>query len=282
MRLTGKPVKQYYISMRPLTRSTVKTLSLYFLLQCLAVCIFFNIWQFPQNFLLFFFAVQAAFYLLVLLFLVKNNRLFYNIQTGEQELIVNAANKITLFRITMLPFLVFLTLVSQNYGKKTGALISAGPVLTISFAITFISDFFDGRVAKAKKLETHIGKILDSASDYLLLGVCAIAFFYCKQLKPWLFIIIIIRLLLNAVIMLILLIVHKKLTPQTTPLGKIAIAVIMILLVMETAKSLGLPPSWVSYIELASALIIGVSMIDKVLFLIKGLKTENLNLSPRD
>jgi phosphatidylglycerophosphate synthase len=255
--------------MRSLTRSTLKTLSLYFVLQCLAFFAFFRIWRFSPVFLPLFFSVQVVFYLLVLLFLVKNNRLFYNTQTGEQEIIVNAANKITLFRITMLPFLVSLTLVSQTFSQETGALISIGPALTVAFAITFASDFLDGRVAKAKKLETHIGKILDSGSDYLLLGVCAIAFFYIKQLTLWLFITIIVRLLLNAVIMLILLIKHKKLVPQTTPMGKLAIAVIMILLVIEAAKTLGLP-SWVAYLEIAAAVIIGVSMIDKVLFLLKN------------
>ena len=255
--------------MRPLITSTAKTLSFYCLLQSAFFFGFFRVWLFPVNFLLLFFAVQLIFCLVIFLFLLKNTDLFYNIQTGKQETNVNAANKITLFRITMLPFLVFLTLVSQNCGNS----ISAGPALTIAFALTFVSDFLDGRVAKARKLESYIGKILDSASDYLLLGVCAVAFFYFKLLKPWLFTVIIIRLLLNAVVMLILFSVHRKLRPQTTPLGKTAIAVIMILLVVEAAKPLGLP-QWVDYIEPAAAVIIGVSMIDKLLYLIRGLQTK--------
>jgi len=267
--LTKSSVKRYIKLMHSLIKSMARTLVLYCLLESAIFFAFSRIWLFPVNFLLFFFAVQLIFCLAVFLFLVKNKHHFINVQTGEQETVVNAANKITLFRITMLPFLFFLTLVSENPGYA----INVGPVLAIAFALTFISDFLDGRVAKAKNLESYIGKILDSASDYLLLGVCAVAFFYFKLLKPWLFTVIIIRLLLNAVVMLILFSVHKKLRPQTTPLGKTAIAVIMILLVVEAAKPLGLP-QWVEYVEPTAAIIIGVSMIDKVLYLIKGLRAK--------
>jgi phosphatidylglycerophosphate synthase len=239
----------------------------------LAFFIFYRIWLFPPGFLYFFFAFQLVFYMGIFFFLLKSKPFYYNIRTGKQEVVVNGANKITLFRITMLPFLVFLTLVSQKYGKEAGSHINTGPALTFVFALTFASDFIDGRVARARKLESYMGKILDSASDYLLLGVIAVAFFYFKLLKPWLFLVIIIRLLFNALVMLILMKVQKKLSPQTTPLGKIAIAVIMMLLVLEAAKPLGLPP-WVSHLEPVGAIIIGISLIDKFVYLIRGLQVR--------
>jgi len=261
--------------MEALTKSIVKTLLPYCLVQILAFLIFYRIWVFPLYFLFFFFTGQLIFYALIFLFLAMNKPFFYNIRTGKQETVVNGANKITLFRITMLPFLVFLTLVSQKYNNESGNPIYTGPTLTLVIALTFASDFIDGRVARAKKLESYMGKILDSASDYLLLGVCAIAFFCYKLLKPWLFLVIIIRLLFNALVMLTLLKVHKKLNPQTTYMGKIAIAVIMMLLVLEAAKPLGLPP-WVLYLEPIGAVIIGISLIDKLVYLIKGLKVKTV------
>jgi phosphatidylglycerophosphate synthase len=259
--------------MEPLTKSIVKTLLLYCLVQCTGFFIFYRVWLFPLAFLFFFFAGQLVYYTGIFLFLVKSKPYFYNIHSGKQETVVNVANKITLFRITMLPFLVFLTLVSQKYRNESGNPLNTGPALTLVFALTFASDFFDGRVARTRKLESYIGKILDSASDYLLLGVCAIAFFCYNLLKPWLFLLIIIRLLFNALVMLTLFKVHKKLNPQTTYLGKTAIAVIMMLLVLEAAKPLGLP-SWVSFLEPAAAIIIGVSLIDKLVYLIKGLQVK--------
>jgi phosphatidylglycerophosphate synthase len=226
----------------------------------------YRLWAFPPGFLVLFFAAQIIFYLVLFLFLVSNKKLFYNTLNNQKEIRVNAANKVTLFRVTMLPFLVLLTLVSQHY--------PAGPVvLTVAFALTFASDFFDGRIARTWKLETYIGKILDSASDYLLLGITAGAFFFFKLLQPWLFWVIIGRLFFNSLVMLILFLVHRKLRPQTTPLGKIAIAAIMILLVIEAAKPLGLP-GWITYIEIAAALLIGVSVIDKIIYLVRGLPVK--------
>jgi phosphatidylglycerophosphate synthase len=227
--------------------------------------IFYRLWGFPGFFLLLFLGVQTIFHLGVLLFLVKNRQLFYKINGGQRETCVNAANKITLFRITMLPFLIFLTLVSQRF--------QARPVLAAAFALTFASDFLDGWVARTRKLETYIGRILDSASDYLLLGTLTGALFFFKLVSSWLFWLIMGRLLLNALIMFILFLVHKKLKPQTTPLGKTAIAAIMVLLVMEAAKPMGLP-GWISYIERAAALVIALSVIDKLVYLTKGLQDK--------
>jgi phosphatidylglycerophosphate synthase len=65
----------------------------------------------------------------------------------------------------MLPFLLFLILAFQYY--------PVGPVLLSVFCLIFITDMADGYLARAKKEETFIGKILDSIgdTDYPLLGV---------------------------------------------------------------------------------------------------------------
>jgi phosphatidylglycerophosphate synthase len=249
----------------PLIKSILRTLLLYFLLQSLAFLFFFHLWAFSANFLPLFFLVQLGFYAIIAFFLIKNKNLFYSIRRRQMETTVNGANKVTLFRITMLPFLTLLTLVSQNH--------PAGPVLAAACALTFTTDFIDGRIAKTRGLETYIGRILDSASDYLLLGITAGAFFFFKLLKSWLFWIIIGRLLINAIIMILLFVIHKKLRPQTTPMGKITIAVIMVLLVIEAAKPLGLP-GWIGAVEKTGALVIGLSMIDKFVYFIRNLHSK--------
>ncbi|GHV84542.1 CDP-alcohol phosphatidyltransferase [Spirochaetia bacterium] len=253
-----------------LTKSLTKILFVYGLFQSLVFFVLHKLWLFPLGFLFLFFVVQLTFYLAVFFFLYLNQKLFYNAFTGERETSVNDANKITLFRITMAPFLVFLTLVSQKNGFS-GNPETAEPALTIAFVLTFASDFFDGFLARKRNQVTYIGRILDSACDYLLLGVTAAAFFYFKLLKPWLFLVITGRLVLNALVMLILFLVRRKLIPQTTPIGKIAIAAIMVLLVIEAAAPLGLP-RWIHYAEPAAAILIGISVIDKLLFLAKNIR----------
>ena len=251
-----------------LVRSIGKTLLLYFLLQCAAFCVFYRLRLFPPQYVLLFIAVQAVFHGGVFFFLTKNSALFYNTTSGEKEIKVNHANKITLLRITMLPLLVFLTFVYEKYSEKESP--PERLLLTLAFALTFATDIIDGRISRVKKLETYIGKILDSASDYLLLGIIAGAFLHFHLIKTWLFLIIIARLFLNALVMSILFLVQKKLRPQTTILGKIAIAVIMVLLVLEAAKIQALAP-WIETAETAAALLIVISMIDKILYLVKGI-----------
>jgi len=215
-------------------------------------------------FFMLFWAVQTAFCAVIAGFLLLNRPSFYNVHTNMRETRVNFANKITLFRISMLPFLVFLIFASNRR--------SVGPSLLIALAVTFASDFLDGRIARTKRLETHIGRILDSASDYVLLGTTAWAFFFFKVIKTWLFLLIIGRLFINALGMMILSLVRKKLLPQTTRLGKIAIAAIMILFVIETAAAIFGPWPWVAWIECAAAAVIGLSVIDKLLYFIRSMQ----------
>ncbi|MDR0598723.1 MAG: CDP-alcohol phosphatidyltransferase family protein [Treponema sp.] len=257
-----------------LIKSIIKTLLVYYLLQSLFFFLCLRLWKTPgEPVFLIFLTVELVFYLAAFVFLAKNQKSFYRIRDGGREDSVNWATKITLFRITMLPFLVFLTLFSQWSSTRFGGVFVPGPVLTAAFALTFASDFFDGYIARTMGVETYIGKILDSASDYLLLGINAGAFFFLKILNPWLFAMIIGRLVFNSLVMLILFVVHKKLRPQTTPLGKVTIAVIMVLLVLETARFLGLPSLslWIGYAERAAALVTGFSLIDKTVYLIRGL-----------
>jgi phosphatidylglycerophosphate synthase len=208
-------------------------------------------------------------------FLILGRSQFYNLHSGEREAKVNIANKITLFRISMLPLLVFFLLALEYFPR-----IKTGPVLVIALALTFVTDIFDGKLARAKKLETYIGKILDSGSDYTLLGTTAISFYCFKLIKPWLFWIIIGRLFINALGMAILFLIKKKLRPQTTIFGKAAIAAIMVLLVLESAAaplaglSIKVLPQVIRYIEIAAGIFIGLSVADKVVYFIKSVKSE--------
>ncbi|MDR2552295.1 MAG: CDP-alcohol phosphatidyltransferase family protein [Treponema sp.] len=259
-----------------LARSIIKTLLAYCLIQVLVFFVFFRLWGFSGSFFLLFLGVQLVFYPAILVFLLKNQAYFYHIRSGERETVLNGANKITLFRISMLPLLVFLT---RYCTAKPGSPAAAGPVLAGAFALTFATDFVDGRIARTRGLETYIGRILDSVSDYLLLGVSAGAFFFFRILKPWLFWAITGRLIFNSLVMLILFLVRKELRPQTTPMGKLAIAVIMILLVIEAAQPVlrnlappGATARWIGRAELAAAMVIVISMIDKLIYLIRGLR----------
>lgn len=70
-----------------------------------------------------------------------------------KERIVNIPNALTLFRVVSVPIFIFLW--TANW-----------PLAAFTFMILgFVSDFFDGRLARALSQETHFGAIFDPIAD---------------------------------------------------------------------------------------------------------------------
>ena len=249
-----------------LVSSIVATMLALFAVESAAFYAICRSYGLETGFFLIFLAAQAGFHTLIVLLLMYKKEFFYNVRSGVPEKTVNLCNQVTLFRITMLPFLLFLIFASQK--------IPVGLALVISTALTFLSDFVDGRLARTKNMETYMGKILDSASDYLLLGTTTGGFFLFARLKTWLFALIAGRLCINALGMLILSLIRKRLSPQTTFFGKVAIAAIMVLLVLESGALMLGPPVWMVYVELAAGITIGLSVIDKIVYFASELKNR--------
>ncbi len=98
---------------------------------------------------------------------------------------MNLPNKITLFRVFMIPiFLVFMLVPGITYGRYIAAGI---------FIIAAISDFLDGYIARKNHLVTNFGKFMDPLADKLLVSSALICFVELKQIYSWIVIIIIAR-----------------------------------------------------------------------------------------
>lgn len=98
---------------------------------------------------------------------------------------MNLPNKITLFRVFMIPiFLIFMLIPDIPYGKYIAAFV---------FVIAALSDFFDGYIARKRKLVTNFGKFMDPLADKLLVCSALICFVELKLLPAWIVIIIIAR-----------------------------------------------------------------------------------------
>ena len=98
---------------------------------------------------------------------------------------MNLPNKITLFRVFMIPiFLVFMLVPGIAYGRYIAAAI---------FIIAAISDFFDGYIARKHHLVTNFGKFMDPLADKLLVSSALICFVQLNQIASWIVIIIIAR-----------------------------------------------------------------------------------------
>ena len=74
---------------------------------------------------------------------------------------MNLPNKLTLFRVILIPFFVFFLLFPQfdGYGK----FIAVG-----IFVVASLTDLFDGKIARKYNLVTNFGKFMDPLADKLL------------------------------------------------------------------------------------------------------------------
>ncbi|HWT26705.1 MAG TPA: CDP-diacylglycerol--glycerol-3-phosphate 3-phosphatidyltransferase [Mobilitalea sp.] len=98
---------------------------------------------------------------------------------------MNLPNKITIFRICMIPlFLIFMLVPDIPYGRY----IAAG-----LFIIAALSDMLDGYLARKYNLITNFGKFMDPMADKLLVSSALICFVQFNLVPAWIVIIIIAR-----------------------------------------------------------------------------------------
>lgn len=97
---------------------------------------------------------------------------------------LNLANKITLLRMLITPFVIVL-------------LYFDGPITCTLAALAFIfaafTDWYDGYVARHENMVTNIGKFLDPLADKVLISAVLIMFVYKQWAPAWVVIIIVCR-----------------------------------------------------------------------------------------
>lgn len=98
---------------------------------------------------------------------------------------MNLPNKITIFRVGMLPvFLILLLVPGIPYGKYFALAV---------FIIACLSDALDGYLARRYNLVTNFGKFMDPLADKLLVCSALICFVELNTVPAWIVIVIIAR-----------------------------------------------------------------------------------------
>lgn len=99
---------------------------------------------------------------------------------------MNLPNKLTLFRVVLIPFFVFFLLAPffVGYGNYIAVAI---------FIVASLTDFLDGKIARKYNLVTNFGKFMDPLADKLLVCSAMICLISTGQLPAWIVIIIISR-----------------------------------------------------------------------------------------
>ena len=99
---------------------------------------------------------------------------------------MNLPNKLTIFRIILIPFFVIFLLLDPNnqmYRYIADAI----------FIVASLTDMLDGKIARKYNLVTNFGKFMDPLADKLLVCAAMICLIETKQLAAWIVIIIISR-----------------------------------------------------------------------------------------
>lgn len=99
---------------------------------------------------------------------------------------MNLPNKLTIFRVILIPFFVFFLLYPsfEGYGNY---------IATAIFIIACLTDLLDGKIARKYNLVTNFGKFMDPLADKLLVCAALICLVETGQLASWVVVIIISR-----------------------------------------------------------------------------------------
>lgn len=99
---------------------------------------------------------------------------------------MNLPNKLTTFRVILIPFFVFFMLAPNMTGINNY-------IAAAIFIVASLTDLLDGKIARKYNLVTNFGKFMDPLADKLLVCSAMICLIQTGQLAAWIVVIIIAR-----------------------------------------------------------------------------------------
>ena len=99
---------------------------------------------------------------------------------------MNLPNKLTTFRVILIPFFVFFMLAPNMTGINNYTAVAI-------FIVASLTDLLDGKIARKYNLVTNFGKFMDPLADKLLVCSAMICLIQTGQLAAWIVVIIIAR-----------------------------------------------------------------------------------------
>lgn len=133
---------------------------------------------------------------------------------------MNLANKLTMFRVIVVPFFVFFMCFSAIPYRFLIALIL--------FALASITDMLDGKIARKYNMVTDFGKFLDPLADKILVAAALICFVELGWTSAWVVFIIMAREFIVSGIRLVAANSDKKKVIPANIWGKLKTAVTMV------------------------------------------------------
>lgn len=104
---------------------------------------------------------------------------------------MNLANKLTIFRIILVPIIIIIPLFNLQ-GKLWGVPLTY-LIIDIIFVIASLTDKLDGYIARSRNQITTFGKFLDPIADKILVIVAMLILLEAGKIPAWIPAIIVIR-----------------------------------------------------------------------------------------
>ena len=99
---------------------------------------------------------------------------------------MNLPNKLTLFRVVLVPFFVAF-LLNQHVNEHFNI------IALVIFIVASLTDLLDGKIARKYNLVTNFGKFMDPLADKLLVCSAIICLIELERIPSWIVVIIIAR-----------------------------------------------------------------------------------------
>lgn len=161
---------------------------------------------------------------------------------ANEFVIDNLPNRLTIFRMVLVPLVIgSLFVIDQNYIWAQKYQITLGWFAGWTFVLAAITDFFDGFIARRRKIVTIFGSFLDPIADKFLIVSSLVMLLALERLPALVVVILILREFY--ITSLRLLASSQELTVPVDNLGKwkTAVQMIGIPLLMANQKPWGLP-----------------------------------------
>ena len=169
---------------------------------------------------------------------------------------MNLANKITIFRVFLVP--VFMFVLYSDFANSTY-------IAAIIFIFASLTDTLDGYIARSRNLVTNFGKFVDPLADKILVSAALISLVGLGKVPAWVVVIIIAREFTISGFRIIA--ASEGITIAASPLGKFKtitqlIAIPLLLLNNFPFNGLQIPMDIIMlYISLIFTIISGVDYI---------------------
>ena len=98
---------------------------------------------------------------------------------------MNLPNKLTLFRVALVPATVVLLLFPGIFGKGEHAGDFACLAAAVAFSVTSLTDMLDGKIARKYNLITNFGKFMDPLADKFMVFSVLIAMCVSDLFEPF-------------------------------------------------------------------------------------------------